>query len=67
MELDFNPNSFMSLGKSLRLNFLIYKVEIILLTLLGCCQNEEDTCKVLISMPGTSALTSEQLMLNISI
>lgn len=37
MELGFNPNPFMSVGKSLRLNFLIYKVEIILLTLLGCC------------------------------
>lgn len=58
MELGFSPNPFISLGKSLRLNFLIYKVEIILLTLLGC-RNGEDTGKVLSGMPGIGALISE--------
>lgn len=36
MELGFNPNPTISLGKSLGLNVLIYKMEIILLTLLDC-------------------------------
>lgn len=63
-ELDFHLNATTSLDKSFRITSFIYKMGILLLTLLGCCKKEEDdACKVLHSTAGTGALNSEYLSL----
>lgn len=44
-ELDFHLNATTSLDKSFRITFFIYKMGILLLTLLGCCKKEEDDAR----------------------